>query len=531
MTGGKASLFTFTDAIIDLDEFFSDMDDLTPEKRELLDKEASDYEASFKEPEFCVTDKSNSSTINEFVDSDFEELTSEDLLEDKELFDLFKNGTSLGDILSGKEVLLDKEKDEEIEKKSDVIDNDIDFDDIEDSIFGNLNDDKAEKVESCLDNDSDLKESESLFDGIKESSFDDSDFDNNFGDIEDSIFGGLNDEISEAKLDENIKESDIKDFVGTPNNISLDEDININSSKLEPDDLSKDFDAEHNLGDSVAGNSLFDIDSDVVDDEDLLELEREEARLKLEAEEAFKRQQEQIEAVKKKKEELKQKALERRRKEELEKQQELERQKELERQQELEKQKELERQKELEKQKELESNYKIDDNEEDSVRKKELINLINKYMKKSHSDSVEVEEDDDIETLELKLDLAKLAYKKYLKKLKRQQEEDLEYVCTDNNDLSKVKPTTNNKSINSIIPPEISLANQTVSEKEKELEMYSSMATDDLFKIVKQYLLAKGVRNELVPLDDVINKFGKDNVKRLKDKSYVIIIRNGLTLG
>ena len=69
-------------------------------------------------------------------------------------------------------------------------------------------------------------------------------------------------------------------------------------------------------------------------------------------------------------------------------------------------------------------------------------------------------------------------------------------------------------------------------QKVDDTEDYSSYTIEQLFEIVKPFLIEQGVEKKLVDLSILTKKFGKDNVKNLINKGYIVPIgTKGITLG
>ena len=66
---------------------------------------------------------------------------------------------------------------------------------------------------------------------------------------------------------------------------------------------------------------------------------------------------------------------------------------------------------------------------------------------------------------------------------------------------------------------------------EKGIDYYSNMDIESLYKEVRQYMLDKGVRRRIIDLSELESKFGRDNIKKLILKSYLILIGRGVTIG
>jgi hypothetical protein len=591
----KASDFEFKDAIIDVGSLFDGIEDpLSDEFVNNLKQDASNYEDELlRDNEYCITTeeevkervKKSSELANE------KELTMDDINSDEQLQNLFTGGMSVGQAMKSGFTDIHNQKEDAGSDSSNTgsVDFEKDFggffnlQDYEDSpLFSTENNDTskiehAEQIESKEDDSGDY-----AFDTLTDEDSFGGDFGGDFGGESDGEFGSgfdgefgdnLGEEMTpDSVLTESTDESQIaednvnseSDNADTTSYDSIDdttkleegsfgssslqdnsiddnvapESIESSEQEVQTESLENDNkeevpyteqelidDANNEAGDISSGTSLFD-----TSDDELVALEEMEKKIRLEEEEAARRRQEQLEALNKQKEIVRQKLILRKQEElkhqeELKRQEELKKQEELKRQEELKKQEELKRQEELKKQEELKNQEASKSSEEtngDEDARKDLIRLILKYSKKTGVDP-DLDDDDDEETLRLKLDIAKLEYKKYLKRVKKAQLE----AEKSNEDAPQAKVTKpKNK-----LPTGIDVANKTVSEHQKELSQYSAMNIEDLFSVVKQYLLAKGVKNSLVPLEDVVLKFGKDNIKRLREKNYIIVIRNGITLG
>ena len=69
-------------------------------------------------------------------------------------------------------------------------------------------------------------------------------------------------------------------------------------------------------------------------------------------------------------------------------------------------------------------------------------------------------------------------------------------------------------------------------QKVDDTEDYSSYTIEQLFEIVKPFLIEQGVEKKLVDISILTKKFGKDNVKNLINKGYIVPIgTKGITLG
>lgn len=64
-----------------------------------------------------------------------------------------------------------------------------------------------------------------------------------------------------------------------------------------------------------------------------------------------------------------------------------------------------------------------------------------------------------------------------------------------------------------------------------EIERYSSMTIDSLYKEVKEFMIQNGVKRCPVALDILNKKFGDKNIIRLVRTSYLIILGKGVTIG
>ena len=60
---------------------------------------------------------------------------------------------------------------------------------------------------------------------------------------------------------------------------------------------------------------------------------------------------------------------------------------------------------------------------------------------------------------------------------------------------------------------------------------YSLMDIDSLYLEVKLYLEGKGVVNHPIGKDLLDKEFGKNNINKLIMKNYLIVIKNGITIG
>lgn len=60
---------------------------------------------------------------------------------------------------------------------------------------------------------------------------------------------------------------------------------------------------------------------------------------------------------------------------------------------------------------------------------------------------------------------------------------------------------------------------------------YSTMTTDELYKLVKNYMITNGVSKKPIELSNLYLKFGEANIKGLIQKSYLIKVQKGVTIG
>lgn len=68
-------------------------------------------------------------------------------------------------------------------------------------------------------------------------------------------------------------------------------------------------------------------------------------------------------------------------------------------------------------------------------------------------------------------------------------------------------------------------------EKVNEIEIYSKMEIKELYKEVRKYMEDRGVRKGVIDLAELENKFGKNNIRKLILKSYLILVGKGVTVG
>ena len=153
----------------------------------------------------------------------------------------------------------------------------------------------------------------------------------------------------------------------------------------------------------------------------------------------------------------------------------------------------------------------VTESSQDKEYKDKLIKEILVYSKKANK-AILVSYDESIESLEKKSKYIKLYYAKCLKQLQAKQNKQIVKDQQSKPTEKKVTPNVQTTSVN-------------------EIDQYSDMSLERLYDVVKDYLIENGVKHSLVPVDKVVNKFGRANIKRLRDKNYIIVIRNGITLG
>jgi len=88
--------------------------------------------------------------------------------------------------------------------------------------------------------------------------------------------------------------------------------------------------------------------------------------------------------------------------------------------------------------------------------------------------------------------------------------------------LDKERKSANNQEQTQVKPKK---------KKKYTVEMYSMMPIEKLYSHVKGYFNKSGVKNRLVDIQELNNKFGADNIRKLVDKSYIIKIGKGATIG
>ena len=71
----------------------------------------------------------------------------------------------------------------------------------------------------------------------------------------------------------------------------------------------------------------------------------------------------------------------------------------------------------------------------------------------------------------------------------------------------------------------------TESKPQTDYERYSSMQIDSLFNEVREFMVGLGVEHSTIDISKLVQKFGQLNIKKLIDKSYIIKIGKGVTIG
>lgn len=95
----------------------------------------------------------------------------------------------------------------------------------------------------------------------------------------------------------------------------------------------------------------------------------------------------------------------------------------------------------------------------------------------------------------------------------------------------KVKGSAEVKSTNLNNKQQDKVKNNSDIIRVKNIKTYSEMTDESLYNHIKTFLIKSGVSKAPVDLKICIDKFGKDNIRKMLDKSYIVKIGNGVTIG
>ena len=113
----------------------------------------------------------------------------------------------------------------------------------------------------------------------------------------------------------------------------------------------------------------------------------------------------------------------------------------------------------------------------------------------------------------------------------QQIQQQTEQAQSNSKAMTKKKADTIDKAINQVAQHRKSTSTKEAEVKGSKYDKYTVMNINALYSVVSSYMINKGVKQKPIDINELNDKFGTDNIKKLIVKQYLIKTKKGVTVG